>query len=454
MTAKPLEWSRGAVVVVKALRGRANADGLVIGREIALALACDILPGESLIGAAISDPQVWGGIHQALIDRQQNGPDRTGSASIAAYGFGLQVEEIARRDGVRRVGERHVLAALATQLTALAIHPDVVRVQVESAEVGPGFKREEIEGQWHGLLETSVIIEYTDVREIDWRHETGAKKVTLWVPASVLNELDQLGSHGDSERVRDKAHKFTVGLLGGEQLDQALSREGLAIRDKGTVRLRVWAPTTMAGRFDTDHLEAAFELRDRGVPIVLITGDIGLTARAKTAGIATFRPDDDKWRLRPELSPREKELELRLKRAELQRPPSLQISARRTTVANVGALDIWVQNDVDAGEARTVLVMWRINGGADVQAWNRVGGATFGELYRGVDGRFHQDVPATIPPGADYQLAQVTFKAPPVSIEYEIWAAGSQRMTGTARVEEAPVAEAAVATKPNGGQRR
>jgi hypothetical protein len=98
--------------------------------------------------------------------------------------------------------------------------------------------------------------------------------------------------------------------------------------------------------------------------------------------------------------------------------------------------------------------MWRIKGGTDVQAWNRVGGATFGELYRGVDGRFHQDVPATIPPGADYQLAQVTFKAPPVSIEYEIWAAGSQRMTGTASVEEAPVAEAAVATKPNGGQRR
>lgn len=127
MTAKPLEWSRGAVAVVKALRGRANADGLVIGREIALALACDILPGESLIGAAISDPQVWGGIHQALIDRQQNGPDRTGFASIAAYGFGLQVEGIARRDGVRRVGERHVLAALATQLTALGSWASVDR---------------------------------------------------------------------------------------------------------------------------------------------------------------------------------------------------------------------------------------------------------------------------------------------------------------------------------------
>lgn len=389
MTAKPLDWSPGAVAVIKALRGRANADGVVIGREIALALACDILPGESLISAAISDPQVWGGIHQALIDRQQNGPDRAGSASIAAFGFGLQVEDIARREGVRRVGERHVLAALATQLAALAIRADVIREQVEGAEVGPGFKREEIEGQWHGLLETSVIIEYTDIREIEWRHEVGAKKVTLWVPASALNELDQLGSHGDSERVRDKAHRFTVGVLGGEQLDQALGSEGLAIRDKGTVRLRVWAPTTMAGRFDTDHLEAAFELRDRGLPIVLITGDIGLTARAKTGGIATFRPNDDKWRLKPELSPQEKELELRLKRAELQRPPSLRIIARRTTVANVGALDIWVENDVEAGEARSVLVMWRINGGTDVQGWNRVGGATFGELYRAADRRFH-----------------------------------------------------------------
>ncbi len=111
---------------------------------------------------------------------------------------------------------------------------------------------------------------------------------------------------------------------------------------------------------------------------------------------------------------------------------------------------------MDAGEARTVLVMWRINGGTDVQGWNRVGGATFGELYRAADGRFHQDVPATIPPGAEYHLAQVTFKAAPVSVEYEMWAAGSQRMLGTVRVDEAEdkasVAGSAVVPKPNGGR--
>jgi hypothetical protein len=154
-----------------------------------------------------------------------------------------------------------------------------------------------------------------------------------------------VAARGDSERVHDKAHKFTVGVLSGEKLDQALFGDGLPIRDEGAVRLRVWAPVTMAGRYDTDHLDAAFALRERGVHVVMITADTGLSARAKTGGITVFRPDEEKWRLKPELSPRERELDFRLKRADLQRPPRLHLSARLTVVANVRAADIWLEND-------------------------------------------------------------------------------------------------------------
>jgi len=419
--------------VVKAFRGRANADGLVIGREIPLALACDIVPGESLIGTAMSNPEIWGDIYRALIDRQQNGPDHTGSASLAAYGFGLEAEKKARADGVRRVGERQVLAALTPQLAALAIRTDLVRDYVEGAELGPGFAPADIAGQWHGLLETSVVIEYRDVREIDWRQEIGATKVTLWVPASVLNELDHLAARGDSERVRDKANKFISGVLKADRLDKALSSDGLPIRDQGTVRLRVWAPVTMGGRYDSDHLDAAFALQERGVPVVLITADTGLTARAKTGGITTFRPNEQ-WRLKPELSPRERELELRLKRAELQRSPDLRLTARLIVVANTRAADIWLENGSEAGEARDVLVMWKTIGGGNLAYWNRLGGATSGNVYTASDGRFHQQVPSTLPPESEYQIAQVTFDEQPVGIDYEIWAAGSPRKLGRLRL--------------------
>jgi len=373
------------------------------------------------------NPETGVNLHQVLRD----GPFNQGSPSV--IGIELDAEKQARADGVRRVGERHVLAALPiSSLQQYGVKVEELKATVEMTELGPGFI-EGIADRWHGLLDTSEIIEYTDVREIDWRHEVRKPRVTLWVSGSVLNELDRLSFRGESDRVRKRARTFTRGLLEGSKLEEALSPQGLVLRDDGAVRLRVWAPQTMMGLRDTDHLEAAFGLQERGVPIVVITGDTSLIARAKVAGIQAWRPPDE-LQLKPDPSPREKELELRLRRAELQKPPLLSLEATYTSVANNPAVDVWLTNAPEGGEAKDVTVMWKTDGATNLDTYNRVGGATFGRVQVGADLRFHQSIPATLPPGSRYPIAQLIFQAPPQSIVYEVWASGSHRRLGALRM--------------------
>jgi hypothetical protein len=48
-----------------------------------------------------------------------------------------------------------------------------------------------------------------------------------------------------------------------------------------------------AGPPDEQHLSAAEELLERGVPIKVVTGDYGMAARAIVRGLETFAPTDD-----------------------------------------------------------------------------------------------------------------------------------------------------------------
>jgi hypothetical protein len=55
----------------------------------------------------------------------------------------------------------------------------------------------------------------------------------------------------------------------------------------------VWVPPEAAGPPDEQHLSAAEELLERGVPIKVITGDNGMATRAISRGLKVFEPTDD-----------------------------------------------------------------------------------------------------------------------------------------------------------------
>jgi hypothetical protein len=418
-----MEWSAGAIAAIRALRHRASGEGFISPYEMIFALGYDLLPGESLLGDTLRNPQTGADLHRIMRD----GPFNQGGASV--FGIEYEAGEQARKEGVRRVGERHVLAVLpAASLQQYGVKTDELRSIVENGELGPGFSPVEIRGRWHGLLETNVIIQFRDVREITWHEVAGVRKITLWVTGTILNELDDLASRGDSERVRAKARKFTRWLR-GTALDEALGSEGLPVQDNGNVRLRVWAPGSMAGLRDTDHIEAAFALREKGVPVVIVTGDTGLIARARSNGLEIATPADDPWRLKPEMSPRERELELRLRRAELQIPPALSLVAKYGTMS----AEVSVVNAKDAGAAREILIMWVYEGGQDVRALDQVNPPVVGGMVVPVrPGRFsfQQSLPFVMPPETRYVIASLTYAAAPHAIEYEIWAAGATRQSG------------------------
>jgi predicted ribonuclease YlaK len=155
-------------------------------------------------------------------------------------------------------------------------------------ELGPGFQPSEIEGRWHGLIDTSIVIEYHDIQDIDWLAETNAKQATIWISPVLLDELDDMKFHR-SERVKTRAEVFTPWI--DPLLTDAVKPGGVSMPKRVGVALRAWAPTLVLSTPDTRHLEAADALLDRNVPVNLVTGDSGQRLRALAHGIAVFELD-------------------------------------------------------------------------------------------------------------------------------------------------------------------
>ena len=84
-------------------------------------------------------------------------------------------------------------------------------------------------------------------------------------------------------------------------LAKAVTPGGAPMPDRKNVVLRAWSPTLEQVAPDSRHLEAAFALLDRQVPVKLITGDSGQRLRALANEIEVVDLDE-KWRLPTEES--------------------------------------------------------------------------------------------------------------------------------------------------------
>jgi hypothetical protein len=93
----------------------------------------------------------------------------------------VDAEDSARSEQSRRVAERHVAAALEkrgeTTYSNLGLQIGRVASAVRELELGPPFEPNEIAGRWHGLIDTSIVVEYKDLWSIDWIKETKSAAV-------------------------------------------------------------------------------------------------------------------------------------------------------------------------------------------------------------------------------------------------------------------------------------
>ena len=203
----------------------------------------------------------------------------------------LQIEHLmethARQEGSRTVTERQLTKFMkdvwTLQLAGLGIDAAALDDYVRRKELGADWFREMIAASWHGFLDANTIIQGRDLGDILWLKETGQKNVTLWISSTLLDELDRLKFYHNSKRVKARATRFGKWLA--PQMEEAVMLQGPGINVRHNVVLRVGAEAVKTPGHDADHLQSAMQFRDQGIPVTLVTQDLGLQARAIAAGV-------------------------------------------------------------------------------------------------------------------------------------------------------------------------
>jgi hypothetical protein len=276
-----LRWSPSAARLVAVLRARSSYARLIEAREAISAIAGDTLPGDTVTGQALLDASIWPGAQRLITGRLRTDLSTTSANPIHVDGLVVAAIEDARADSARKVGERHVMTALwrlgAGDMHHLELNRDRLLEKVRELELGAPFDPGQINGRWHGLVDTNAVIHFKDLHAIDWRAETGQPAVTIWGTTVLLDELDDLAFEaGPRSRARQRARVLNRWLK--PHIREAMEPTGYEMRDR--VRLRLWVPPVSARPPDGQHLDAAEELLDRGVPIHVVTNDNGMIARA------------------------------------------------------------------------------------------------------------------------------------------------------------------------------
>jgi hypothetical protein len=281
-------WTASAVAVLAAIRGRAGYSRTTDARDAISAIACDTMPGETVTGQALLDQSVWPSAPKFITGPLRGiAPASTSPIHVDYLVFAAADE--ARRAGARKVGERHLMTAFwglaGTDIHLIELNRDKLLDRIRELELGPGMASE-IEGRWHGLVDTNAVIHFKDLHSIDWRAETHQSQVTIWATTVLLDELDELAFEaGPRSKARQRARVFNRWLR--PHIRDAMQPTGYDMREG--VKLRLWVPPLSARPPDGQHLDAAEGLADRGVPVHVVSNDNGMIARAIARDLDAFQ---------------------------------------------------------------------------------------------------------------------------------------------------------------------
>jgi len=433
-----IPWSEAAQAVMIAIRENAeHTNGLPA--PVLLGIVRDTAPGTSAIAQALRNPKIWP-IRSQVANQYQGATGYRYGSGIEAIGTEAEAERVARAERAWQVGERHVLVALPKDwFKAVGIDHDLLSWAVHVAELGPATLGD-IHGRWHGLVDSNIVLQFHDLDHIDWLKVTQTNAVTLWLGVSLLDELEHLKHESGSRRVRERAARFTK--LVGRQLDTLITPQGQPIRSG--VTLRVWAAPGVVGMRDDDHMQTARSLRMRGVPIHIVTADIGIQARARLAGFEILEPGAE-WQLPKEPTAAERELAAKLAAAGLRMPPVMRMAFEPAGPITPGSMNhgtLFAAADELGGEALDVQCAWVPDGGVRVDCVEMTIGKS---MLRQQDGQYHAAVQGSIAPGRSEAVALMYFEHPPTRVRYLVRATGASR-EGTLEMKDGQLVEAESST--------
>jgi len=173
----------------------------------------------------------------------------------------------------------------------------------------------------YAYLDTNTFLHFRQFDEIDWCNILKSKRVILIICSAVLRELDKKKYSATTAKIRNRARKIVSKL--GKILEKG---EQVSIRDKVELRFVSkephlgWNIEGLSPEISDDRIIATIlcENPDIKNSIILVTGDIGLSLKAKSKGICYINLPDN-LRLKHSLTSEEKELEeLRYRLAKLE----------------------------------------------------------------------------------------------------------------------------------------
>jgi hypothetical protein len=147
------------------------------------------------------------------------------------------------------------------------------------------------------VVDTNVLLHYQRPDQIDWPSVIGADQVRLVIPLRVIEELDEKKYAVRKDDLPDRARRLLsqlwtrLALSAGAPVD---------LREKVTIEVPVDdGPRLRTFDADQEILDSCEQLRNVGEPVVLVTGDTGMSLRASALRLRVIRMPDDYLRNRP-----------------------------------------------------------------------------------------------------------------------------------------------------------
>jgi rRNA maturation endonuclease Nob1 len=135
------------------------------------------------------------------------------------------------------------------------------------------------------VLDTSVLLQFLAPEQVDWTGCLKKSEVRLVLPLRVIEELD-IKKYMGREEIAQRAKRALAQLH-----DKLLESSGTPTLLKKGVSIEVPVDSGARVRIsdaDLEVLDTCLEYSSNGKPVILVTGDYGMTLRAQARNIDVF----------------------------------------------------------------------------------------------------------------------------------------------------------------------
>jgi rRNA-processing protein FCF1 len=143
------------------------------------------------------------------------------------------------------------------------------------------------------FLDTNLYLHYLSFEQVDWCKFLESGRVTLYVPAVIIRELDKHKDEHPVQRIRRRAASVCKRLFHLYDSGAGEVRRGVDVHfEPFDPQIEFASHRLNPARGDDCLLAAAIELkqRDGECEIVVVTNDVGLLMKASHHGITTWKP--------------------------------------------------------------------------------------------------------------------------------------------------------------------